>query len=211
MSDRHCAIGIDFDNTLACYDDIFYQTALTQGLIGRNAEKSKREIRDRIRQLGEGEAHWQKLQAVVYGDQIQNAILDSDVPPFFLRCQESKIHLSVISHKTEFTSVDSRTINLRAAAFQWMEGKGFFDPNGLNLKRSDIYFAGTRHEKISRIRDLKCTHFIDDLEETFLEESFPKEVVKILYAPHGQAVAAKGMSVVRSWREISDYFFGGKC
>ena len=50
-----------------------------------------------------------------------------------------------------------------------MEQQGFFDPKGLNLKRENVYFESTREEKVARIGFLKCTHFIDDLEETFDE------------------------------------------
>jgi hypothetical protein len=89
----------------------------------------------------------------------------------------------------------------------WMVGNRFFDPAGLALDPANIFFAGTREEKIGHIRALGCTHFIDDLEETFLEASFPPQTKRILYEPGRQDPAPPGVALMRTWQEIRDYFF----
>ena len=39
-------IGVDFDNTLICYDQIFHRLAVEEGLISRNVPAQKKAIRD---------------------------------------------------------------------------------------------------------------------------------------------------------------------
>ena len=54
----------------------------------------------------------------------------------------------------------------------------------------------------------QSSHFIDDLEETFLEEGFPPTVQGILYAPavdHSQAI--EKLMIATDWKEITQYFF----
>ena len=59
-------IGIDFDNTIITYDDVFRATALGRGLIKEDfAGRSKQAIRDHIRLLPDGEIAWQRLQGQV--------------------------------------------------------------------------------------------------------------------------------------------------
>jgi len=64
-------IGVDFDNTLVSYGDNVHREAVQRGLIPPVVGKSKKEIRDRIRQLPDGEIEWQRLQATVYGLKIR--------------------------------------------------------------------------------------------------------------------------------------------
>ena len=88
-----------------------------------------------------------------------------------------------------------------------MAAHGVFDPEGLGLAGDDVFFEATRAEKLLRISALGCTHFIDDLEETFLEPSFPASVGRILYAPSGASQAVTGVQVCATWQSISDFLF----
>jgi len=54
---------------------------------------------------------------------------------------------------------------------------------------------------------LNCTHFIDDLEETFLDDSFPRDVKKMLFTAHLPARAVPGVKVVSDWAQIQNYVF----
>ena len=205
-----CIIGVDFDNTLISYDDLMHSVATQQGLIDPATRKSKKEIRDKIRQLPDGEIQWRKLQALVYGVRIGKAGLIDGVKGFFEYCHRHRVRVYIISHKTEFANFDETGTNLRRAALDWMMRNKFFEGNGLGLLREDVYFESTRCAKIERIRDLRCTHFIDDLEETFLEDSFPAHVEKILYDPHTEHRSLPGVKVVRTWEEIHRYFFNAR-
>lgn len=200
-------IGIDFDNTIASYDDILHKIAVSRGLILQDTPKTKKEIRDGIRRLPHGDIGWQRLQSIVYGSRMEEAKLMDGVQTFLDLCKRHKIPVRIVSHKTQYANFDETRTNLRVAALNWMKANRFFDSDGLGLFQSEVYFESTRLLKIERIRSLGCTHFVDDLEETFLEASFPANIEKILYAPHPQSSYPHGVKVFTSWKEISGHFF----
>ncbi len=202
-------IGVDFDNTIVNYNDLICRVACEHGFAKECVAGSKKTVRDRIRNLPEGETEWRKLQAVVYGPRIGEAQLMQGVQEFFKQCKTRGIKIYVISHKTEFASSDTLEINLRKAALAWMQKKDFFLDRGFGLAEKDVYFESTREEKINRIKELDCTHFIDDLEETFREKSFPVNVKKILFAPEKPDYIRKGARVFADWDRIREYFFNG--
>lgn len=200
-------LGIDFDNTLVNYDNVIYQKALQLRLITPDMERNKKNIRDRIRKLPDGEIKWQELQAFIYGKGMTDSQLFEGVKPFLDACRDAEINVSIISHKTQFASLDEERINLRDTAIFWMKSNRFFDDDGLGLSLDKVYFESTRQEKIERIKQVGCTHFIDDLEETFLEPSFPANVEMILYT-NGRS-QLKGVKTFTTWKKIHDYFFTG--
>ncbi len=202
-------IGIDFDNTIVSYDELLYRAALDRGLIG-DRDQTKRAVRDRVRQLPDGEIEWQKLQALVYGPLMQQALAIEGAEEFIRCCRDARMTVVIVSHKTEYANYDETRTNLRLAALDWMAAHGFFERDGLALSRSGVYFESTRADKIARIKNVGCSHFIDDLEEVFLEPSFPSDVHKILYAPHGATVSANGATVMPSWQALRDYFFDSR-
>lgn len=200
-------IGIDFDNTIVSYDDIFYEEALSRGLIRPGAEKSKMIIRDSIRKLPKGEIEWQKLQAVAYGQRMKEAGIIPGVRDFLKTCAKNNVLFYIISHKTEFAHYDETKTNLRSEAIAWLKNKGFFKSNEFNFSLNNLYFASTRSEKIEYIRQLKCTHFIDDLEETFLDPSFPAKANKILFNKLCKNAALRNIKVFSNWKHITNYLF----
>ena len=204
----HEIVGVDFDNTIVTYDELLSRIAQERGLVPRQEVQAKKAIRDHIRQLPEGEIEWQKCQALLYGSRIAEARLIEGVQEFFQRCTKRGVKVYVVSHKTEFSRFDTTGTNLRDAALGWMSSNGFFQADGLCLQREEVSFTATRAEKVRRIAELGCTHFIDDLEETFLETGFPAGTVRILYEPAGGAPAPREVTRMQNWHEIGEYFFG---
>jgi len=190
------------------YDQLLARVARERGLLESCTSEGKRKLRDRIRQLDNGEVAWQKCQAQLYGPRIGEASLIPGVPEFFGLCRERGIQVQIVSHKTEFSAYDASQTNLRTAALQWMASHGFFDPKGLGLTTDDVFFASTRQEKINRIAQIGCSVFIDDLEETFLEASFPRMTTRILYEPGRDVPAPPGVVWMSNWQEITEYCFG---
>ncbi len=198
-------IGIDFDNTIVHYDDVFYKYAIEEKLIARGVEASKEEVKKHIRALPRGNEKWTALQAVVYGRKMKEAIFKKGAEKFIKKCREKKIQISIISHKTKFDASGSG-INLRSAAIKWMEMNGFFEKDSLGFSEADIFFESTRKEKIDRIIARKCSHFIDDLIDVFNEEDFPDNIVKM----HYNSRESETRSVViafSGWNEIYEYFY----
>jgi hypothetical protein len=202
-------IGVDLDNTIVSYDDILYRVATELDLIGPEVSQGKKAVRDAIRQLPDGEIEWQKLQAEIYGPRMGEAQLIDGVADFFEECQSRSIFVYIISHKTKFANYDSTGTNLRLSALNWLESQGIFSTDDVGLSRERVFFESTRQAKIERIGMLGCTHFIDDLEETFLEEIFPPGVVKILFDPHELYAPRPGVTICSSWAEISSYLVDG--
>jgi hypothetical protein len=197
-------IGVDFDNTLVCYDELLHRLAVARRLIDQRVPRSKAAVRDAVRAVPDGERLWQELQATAYGPAINDAALPDGVADFFRRCRQHGVEVSIVSHKTDLARRDSTATNLRTAALHWMRANGFFeDPFGLS--EHDVHFEPTAAGKIARIRQLACTHFVDDLPETFGAESFPDTVEKLLYAPAPQAPRPSQVRAFRSWKEIGDY------
>lgn len=202
-----CILGVDFDNTLVNYDDILWKTARRMGFIDGSVRRYKKSIRDAIRPLPDGEKKWQEVQAQVYGRAMNEAVLIDGVQEFVGMCRRGRVPVYIVSHKTEFAFQDTGKINLRQAALDWMTQKDFFEPKGFGFSADQVFFESTRQEKLGRIRQLGCTHFIDDLEETFLENSFPSQTAKILYSAQLEMPSDEDITVMRNWKQIYDYFF----
>ena len=200
-------IGVDFDNTIISYDELMYKTARDYNLIPFKCPKKKKEIRKMIRALPDGEISWQKLQATVYGSQIKHARLFDGVSLFFKTCKKTRTPVFIVSHKTEYAAQNNEGVNLREAALDWMRQHQFFDPEGLDLSKEQVYFESTRKQKISRIKQLNCTHFIDDLIETFTDTAFPEDIKKILFSSSAEDVLLSNGKVADSWQEIYNEFF----
>ncbi len=201
-------IGIDFDNTIVCYDEVFVRTAKAEGLIPDDFRGGKAGVRDFIRRLSGGEEKWQRLQGRVYGDQMDGASLFEGAARFLSRCrQRADTRVFIVSHKTEFGHFDASGINLREVARAWMARHGFFDKGGFNLSGDALYFEATRDDKIERIARLGCTHFIDDLEEVLGDPRFPAGVRRILFLNGRSDCPAVGYEVCADWREIEEALF----
>jgi hypothetical protein len=197
-------IGIDFDNTLVDYDDVFVAAARDRGLVEARFTGSKRELRDHLRSLPEGELAWQRLQGYVYGAGIADATMFDGVDAFLRQCRARRIDVFIVSHKTRFGHYDSTGVNLRAAAIGWMARHRFFSGEGYGISVDRVFFESTRAAKLQRIREIGCTHFIDDLEEVFADPGFPDGIHPILFATRGDF---ERCVVCPNWRQIGGAVF----
>jgi hypothetical protein len=200
-------IGIDFDNTIITYDDLFCAAAKTNGLIAPDFFGNKQAVRDAIRLLPDGELVWQRLQGQVYGKRIGEAKIVPGVELFLRRAQAEGCLIVIVSHKTEYGHFDSDRVNLRTAALDWMVGQRLFD-RGRGIALQNVYFESTRADKIKRIATLSLTHFIDDLEEVLTDPNFPPHVERILFADAAPPTAGC-YTRCATWRGIEQYIFGG--
>jgi hypothetical protein len=87
-----------------------------------------------------------------------------------------------------------------------MTAKKFFSADGYAISPRNVFFEGTRAEKLARIAALGCDWFIDDLAEVFSDPAFPQGVRRILFAPAQGAPA--GCFACATWREIEEHVFG---
>ena len=195
-------IGVDFDNTIAGYDRVFTTLALEAGLLEEAPAGGKRGVRDVLRRRPGGDEAWQKLQAQAYGARMAEAELIPGVAGFFAACRARQVPVHIVSHKTRYARYDMGGVDLRRAALEWMEVKGFFAADGFGLQPGQVFFEPSRGTKLSRIAALGVSHFVDDLEEIFNEGSFPADVEAILYLPEAPE-APETKAAPRSSRYIS--------
>lgn len=197
-------IGIDFDNTIAAYDHVFLKTAKEWNLLPPAFAGAKTQIRDTIRKAKNGELAWQKLQGEVYGSRILEATLIDGVAPFLKACRKKHLPVFIISHKTKFGHHQHQGANLHDAALSWMKKQDFFSPDGFAIPPKNVYFEPTKEDKISRISKLSCSHFIDDLEDILLDDSFPPGVRRFLFGPSVSAQSDAPLEAFNSWNGITE-------
>lgn len=200
-------VGVDFDNTLACYDRLFHSLASERSLLAGIVAPDKRSVRDHLRAAGREQA-WTALQAVAYGERIGEAEPFAGARSFFAACAQRGVETFVISHKTQRAYAGGEH-DLRDAARRWLEHNGFFDTGGA-LTPERVYFEATRSQKIARIAALRCTHFVDDLAEFFDELALPRALGRILFEPNPGATTAapSGCARARSWEEVASLVLG---
>lgn len=199
-------IGIDFDNTIIRYDEVFCAMAKDCGLIAPGFSGSKQAVRDAIRLLPDGERAWQRLQGQVYGKGIAGATMTEGFAAFLHRCRSERCTVAVVSHKTEYGHYDPDRVNLRQAARDWMSANGLHDC-AYGIPISNVFFENTRDEKLARIAALSCTHFIDDLEEVLVDPGFPTMVRRILFSDAAPSHKDKLYTVCLSWHDIEEQIF----
>jgi hypothetical protein len=200
-------IGIDLDNTLINYDEVFCALAVAHGLIESPTIRTKGAVREAIRALPDGELAWQRLQGVVYGKGVRDAVLFDGADRFLRRARKSGCDIFIVSHKTEFGHYDPDRINLRDAARAWMEMQGFFHADGFGIPNANVTFAATRAEKIAAIRALGVDVFIDDLPEVLEDGDFPQAVTGILFTGGGDTASPHPRALAH-WRDITAMVFG---
>ena len=193
-------IGLDFDNTIVEYTPLFRSLAIEKGwLPATSPARSKKDVRDLVRLLDDGEMKWRDLQAEVYGPRILGAKPFAGVREFLASCRDRGLEVQVVSHKSEYAANDfDKTCSLRAMALAWFEAGGFFDA-GYGLARDRVHFTDTRREKVARIAELGCAVFVDDLVETFEEAGFPQGTRRILFS---DAAPDFDGAVAADWAEV---------
>ena len=206
------SIGIDFDNTILSYDELFYKEALKAKLIAVNVPKNKTAVRDAIRKLPQGNDLWTRLQAEVYGNKmLTGATLAAGVEDFFAWSFIQGITIHIISHKTQFPALGPK-YDLRQTALRWLSDAGFFKIDAQKFRASHVHFADTLEQKFDLIRKYRCAYFVDDLHELLTHQDFPVAVKKIWYLPQKTAKILKKKSnttdliIMRCWQDIQKYF-----
>lgn len=194
-------LGLDFDNTIVSYDRLFHRCALERGLIPAYLPANKGAVRAHLWAQPDGNTPWTELQGVVYGSRMAEAEPFDGVLEVLRYCRQEGVRCSIISHKDEFPALGPR-VNLRTAALRWMEQHRFFDPNDLGLAREAVVFEGSRDGKIARIREFRCTHFLDDLVEVLRHRDFPPTTARWLFDPTGLAEPEHGVRIFATWADV---------
>ena len=190
-------IGVDFDNTIVCYDELFYKIALEENLIPQNFPHSKLLIRDYLRRKNKDQ-FFTLLQAEVYGKRILES---SPAPGVIFTLKElvrKGFEVSIISHKS-INPYKGPKYNLHKAAISWLEKNKIFEKDTVGLSKDNIFFNLTKEDKINKIHDIGCDYFIDDLPEIL--NMVNEKTKKILYT-QGNEAKNKNFIILKNWREL---------
>lgn len=201
-------IGIDFDNTIVCYDPVFYLAACEKELIPQSIAPTKEAVRNHLREI-DREDDWTELQGYIYGARMELAKPFPGVFDFLKYAIDHRIDVFIISHKTRFPYRGPQ-YDLPQAARNWLETQGVFDPDKIGLARDRAFFEPTKALKLERIAALGCTHFIDDLPEFLAEPDFPPETKKFLFEPGAERPTTPDVCRAKSWAYLFDAVLGDR-
>jgi hypothetical protein len=179
-------IGIDFDNTIICYDQVFAAAARQRGLVSGEWTGSKTDVREYLRSKPGGELAWQGLQGWVYGKGIDGAEIFPGVMEFLGACRQNSAGVCIVSHKTQFGHQDPDRTDLRVAARDWLRATGLIGAEN------------------SALASLDLDVFIDDLADVFEQPHFPRGIKSILFASNALPGPYKSIA---SWAEIQREVF----
>ena len=172
-------IGIDFDNTIVFYDNLFHKIALEKKLISVDFPKSKILIRNFLRKNNKDEL-FTMIQAEVYGKRILEASPAPNVNLVIKELINLGWNVFIISHKSLYPYKGPK-YDLHKSAMLWLDKNKFFEDDNVGISRDKVYFNVTKEEKINKIDTLGCDYFIDDLPEIL--SLINKNTIKILYNP----------------------------
>jgi hypothetical protein len=177
-------LGIDFDNTLACYDGAFHSAAVERGLIPASVATDKTSVRDYLR--ADGRDHdFTALQGYVYGPGMRHVSVYPGVLDGLKRLRAAGCELMIVSHKTR-TPFAGPAYDLHAAAREFLAAQGLVGTAGQPFAEGQVHLELTLAEKVERIGQLGCAAFIDDLPEVLEFPGFPASARRILFDPGGR-------------------------
>ena len=196
-------IGLDFDNTIACYDQAIAALADELFELPEGVPRTKLGLRNFLR-AADREPEWTAFQGELYGPGMRWA---EPFPGAITTMQEliaEDYELFIVSHRSR-RPYAGRQHDLHAAARDWvadhLQSAGLFGSVG---DISSVRFLETLEEKVRTIAQLGCRAFLDDLPQVFAASGFPPKTAAIWFDPAG---ASKGLesgnaSPISTWSQL---------
>jgi hypothetical protein len=198
-------IGIDFDNTIACYDGVFHAAALERGLIPADLGRDKNSVRDHLNRSGRKD-DFTELQGYVYGARMDLVSPYPGFGDFVATARKSGHDLFIVSHKTRHPILGPKH-DMHAAARGFLDDRRLVGSGAAQIAPENVFFELTKDEKVARARTLACEVFIDDLPEILALAGFPDGMRKILFDPESQFAGGEKDTTTfdrhASWASIS--------
>jgi hypothetical protein len=174
-------IGIDFDNTIACYDGVFHAAALERGLIPADVDHDKNSVRDHLNGAGRND-DFTELQGYIYGARMDLVAPYPGFSDFVAVARKAGHELFIVSHKTRDPILGPK-YDMHAAARSFLAAHGLTGQGESQIDPACVFFELTKEEKIARAALIRCEIFIDDLPEILLMPGFPDGMLRILFDP----------------------------
>ena len=195
-------IGLDFDNTIVCYDQAILKLSQSIPDLPSSVSRSKLGLRDHLRSTGR-EAEWTAFQGTLYGPGMEHAEPFEGALETMLQMVADGHRLVIISHRSRHPYAGPPH-DLHAAARTWvalrLQSLGLFSSTLDNLNA--VNFLETREEKLAMIGKLACDVFVDDLPEVLNDEHFPSRTMPVLFDPTREHVAKANTHLLNDWHHL---------
>lgn len=195
-------IGLDFDNTIVCYDSAI--EILTEKLLRLpiSIPRTKVGVRDYLRVQGR-ENDWTCFQGELYGPGMEYARPFPGAIDTMLSLRELGHKIYIVSHRSMVPYAGPK-YDLHYWAKDWIDKN--LCPAGLFKHDSDeiAYFLPTKEMKTSKILDLQCNVFVDDLPDILNSSDLGQLKCRILFNQgHGESSKhSNDIETVKSWVEV---------
>lgn len=173
-------IGLDFDNTIACYDAAIATLSEQIFVLPNSVPRTKLGVRDHLRAQNR-EAEWTAFQGELYGPGMRYAKAYEGAIETMLQLSTLGHEMFIVSHRSK-RPYAGPPYDLHASARDWL--KKVVQSHGL-FSNDQIFFMESRDEKVRMIKDLDCEVFLDDLPEVLGSDEFPIMTRGILFSPDG--------------------------
>lgn len=196
-------IGLDFDNTIVCYDQAIALLAEELFELPEEVPRTKLGLRDHLRAVGR-EPEWTAFQGELYGPGMRHAQPFEGAIATMQQLVAAGHELVIISHRSRHPYAGPRH-DLHAAArtwvADWLHTVGLFDEQS---NQACVYFMETRDQKLAMINKLGCDVFLDDLYEVLTAPSFPVNTrgIQFLPAVTGSSENGEVEDVIENWAQL---------
>jgi hypothetical protein len=173
-------IGLDFDNTIVCYDVAIARLSEEMFELPDFVPRTKLGVRNYLRNQ-DREIDWTAFQGELYGPGMRYAEAYDGAIDTMLALRAGGHEMFIVSHRSK-TPYAGPPYDLHAAARTWLketiQSRGLFDDD-------KVFFLESRERKLRMIKELGCELFLDDLPEVLEAAGFPESTRGVLFAPEG--------------------------
>lgn len=191
-------IGLDLDNTIACYDGAIARLAAERLSLPADVAKTKIAVRDHLRKTGR-EDEWTEFQGYIYGPGMDAAMPFPGAIGAITDFIAAGHDVAIISHRTRHPYRGPK-FDLHEAARAWI-AKHLIGADGSPLLAGRVSLFDHRSAKISHIHEVGCHYFVDDLIEVLIDAAFPNKTGRIWFSPD-QGTVPDGIIRAESWADV---------
>ena len=196
-------IGLDFDNTIVCYNEAIALLAEELFELPADVPLTKLGLRNFLRAAAR-EPEWTAFQGELYGPGMRYAEPFDGAIDTMQQLSAEGHDLVIISHRSR-RPYAGEPHDLHAAARGWvadrLQSAGLFGAAG---DEAHLLFLETRDQKLSMISQLTCDIFLDDLPEVLTAPGFPESTEAILFDPTAAPTAGdqSNIAVITAWAQL---------
>jgi len=191
-------IGLDFDNTIVCYDGAIERLATEVFKLPAHVKKNKTGLRDYLRAENR-EPEWTEFQGRLYGPGMDYAEAFPGAIKTIIALKEAGHHCLVISHRTKHPYSGPK-YDLHDSVRKWI-GANLVHNGAPVFAETDITMNETRDQKIAVINASQCDVFVDDLLEILEDKNFPATTKKLWFSDRAPPENS-GIIAIKHWDDL---------